>query len=196
MSDQNRDQKDKLLQIMRAALLQDQELREKHQMGEKFRFIRDRLNALAAQVEEHLTTLHQDKHPTADSILPDEVLVYVYLYNAQGVVMQTWQKMLTPAVFYEYSVNRPIYMEKAHVDAFIRRRSNPIQHGYLTIAVKKDHILTLPEAEQTKDALENPLFKVKEGTLHFERLISFTHADVDYVVNAEGELVKKNQMLS
>lgn len=188
----NKEHKEKLLQIVRDAVQHNQALREQYQMADKFRFIRDRLGILLNQVEDHLSSLHgsaQTKNVT--ELTEDEMMVYVYLYNAQGVLLPTWQKMVTPAVFYEYSVNRPIYAEKSHVDSFIKRRSNPVQHGYLTVAIKKDHLLTV-ESAITKDALGNPIYKVKEGSLRFERLLSFTHNHLDYIVNEAGELIKKD----
>src|SRR3990167_9684781 len=105
------------------------------------------------------------------------MLVYVYLFNAHGLNFSSWQKMLSPSVFYEYSVNRPIYGEKAHVEAVIRNKTNKAQHGYLTIAVKKELI----SSESSKDALGNPLIKVKEGGLKIERLICFFHHNHEYV---------------
>ena len=96
--------------------------------------------------------------------------------------------MFTPKVFYEYSVNRPIYAEKSHVESFLRSKINKHQHAYLTIMVNRDDITML---EGPKDALGNPSIKVREGSLRFDRLVSFTHNEQDYVLNKYGELVKK-----
>ena len=108
----NQEQKEKLLQLIREAVQQDTELRGKFQIGDKFRFIRDRLNALLATLEESLAEIQQKSEKKVETITGHETLVYVYLYNAQGIVMQTWQKMLNAAVLYEYSVNRPIYSDR------------------------------------------------------------------------------------
>lgn len=190
MTNETKEQKEKLLQVMRDAVQQEKALRDKYQIGEKFRFLRDRLNALLSSVEESLSTIHKEVEKKSDVILEDETLVYVYLFNAQGLVFTTWQKMLNPSVFYEYSVNRPIYTDKSFVEAFIRTKPKKVQHGYLTIAVKKEFILSDPGSQPT-DAIGNPLIKVKEGALQFNKMISFTQNEHEYVVNEDGEIVRK-----
>jgi hypothetical protein len=182
------DQREKLLHFVRLANQQDTELREQYNIGDKFRFIRDRLQALLKHVEESLASEEADAEPRDESLAVDEVFVYVHLYNAQGLVLQTWQKMVSVGVLYDHSINRPIYTDKSHVDAFIRSKSNKAQHGYLSIAVKK---ITIQATEDLKDAFGNPIVKVKEGSLLFDKVIAFTHNGVDYVVKANGELIKK-----
>ena len=182
----NEEQKARLMKLVRDAVQHDDELRQQYQVGEKFRFIRDRLLALLSRVEENFAATQEKNERVIYQMADDEILIYVYVYNAQGLSLQTWQKMLNPAVFYEYSINRPIYREKADIDGLIRGKPNQSQHGYLTIAVKKQDILAT--ADLLKDALGNQLIKVKEGALHPERLISFTHNSHHYLLNEEGEL--------
>ncbi len=184
------DQKDKLLALVREAVEQDKALREKYQIGDKFRFIRERLQALLLRVEESFISHQNESKQAMIEVLPDEVCVYVYLYNAQGILFPSWQKMLHPSVFYEYSVNRPIYSEKPQVESFIRSKSNKMQHGYVVFAVKKDEIIQ-EGADIGKDTIGNKLIKVKEGALRANKFLSFTHNNIEYVINAEGELVKK-----
>jgi hypothetical protein len=191
----NKEQKEKLLQLVRQAVLQDGELRGKFQVGDKFRFIRDRLNTLLANLEEGLAELQQKVEKKSDTITENETLVYVYLYNAQGIVLQTWNKMLIASVLNEYSVNRPIYSDKDHIDAFIRSKPNKVQHAYLTIAVPKQAV-TVSASDSSKDGMGNPLVKVKEGSLQFNRLLAFSHGGHEYAVGASGELVKKKENLN
>lgn len=192
MSNKHHEQKEKLRQLMQDMLAQDKMLRDKHQIGEKFRFVRDRLNALAARIEEALGPLEEENKETNDVLSEEDIIVYIYLYNAQGLVLKTWQKMLNPAVFYEYSVNRPIYTDKTHVDAFIRSKPNKVQHGYLAVVIKKQDILNGEGLEGAKDAIGNPLVKVKEGSLRFDRLLSFTQNGNEYTVKQDGEFEKKS----
>ena len=119
----------------------------------------------------------------------DEVVVYVYLYNARGLVLSSWQNLLMPKVFYEYSVNRPIYKDKSHIQALLQSKVNKAQHAYLTVAIKASHIIQ-PEAA-LKDNLGNPLIKIKEGSLSVGKLLCFTCNDQEYTLNAKNELVKK-----
>lgn len=189
MQNDNKEQREKLLLLVRDAVQQDQKLREQYQIGDKFRFIRDRLTTLLMQVEEGLMSLQEESEKSNKTLGEDEIYVYVYLYNAQGITLKTWQKMLTPSVFYEYSVNRPIYINKAEIEALVRGKANKVQHGFLTVIIKKQDVLS----DQTKDAMGHSLVKVKEGSLHFDRFVSFTHNGQDYVLNEVGEIVMKPQ---
>ena len=155
---------------MRQAIENDNNLRNKYQMGEKFRFIRDRLQALLERLEKHIQAEGVEEE-VVEGVKEDEVLVYVYLYNAQGTLLQNWQTMVTPNVFYEYSVNRPIYVDKAHVESLIRTKSNKAQHGYLTVIIKRSSITQPISNISPKDINNNPLLKIKEGTLQFEKLV-------------------------
>lgn len=189
MPNENKDAKEKLLQLMHEVIRQDTELREKFKIGEKFRFIRDRLKIVFNRVEENLTALKQEMEKQEKIVSEDETLVFVYLYNTQGMVLKTWQKLLNPAVFYEYSVNRPIYPEKSSIETYIKNKANKSQHAFLTIVVKKKDILA--SSDTMKDSFNHPLVKVREGSLNFNKMISFTHAGNEYIVNENGEIAKK-----
>lgn len=192
MSNEDKHQKEVLLRLVNEAVKQDSSLREQFNIGDKFRFIRDRLLALQKHIEESLASLKDESEETAQIIAEDEVLVYVYLYNSQGDVITTWQKMLNPVVFYEYSINRPIYREKADVDAYIRTKPNKLHHAYITIAVKRKDLMVASGAEDYKDSLGNVLIRVREGAFKSSRMMAFTHNQLDYSVNQEGVLIKKS----
>ncbi len=185
-------QYEKLILLIRDTLKQDADLREKHKVADKFRFVRDRLQGLLTHLEEqarHLQKSIEQKTPQQENHT-DKSIVYVYLYNAQGAVLRTWLTLLTPRVFYEYSVNRPIYAEKQDIEALVRSKPNKQQHGYLTIKINQNDIVASKDSTP-KDAIGHPLLKIREGSLTFENLIAFTHNNQDYVVGAQGELVKK-----
>lgn len=186
----NKEKIEKLLQLMHETVQQDAALRTKLNVGDKFRFIRDRLVALVARIEENLALLQQEAEQKQEALAEDEALIFVHLFNAHGLMVQTWQKMVHPSVFYEYSVNRPIYSEKIHIESFIRAKTNKVQHAFLTIAVKKHDIVSIA-SEAMKDPIGHPLIKVREGSLKPNRLLLFTHNGLDYEVNQSGLLVKK-----
>lgn len=190
MPDDNKENGKKLRQLIQDVVQEEKKLREVYQIGDKFRFIRDKIIALQKQVEEGLQEIQSKDVVVESALAADDMLVYVYLFNTQGLSAVTWQKLLQPTVMYEYSVNRPIYIDKSQVESFIRSRTSKVQHGYLTIAIKKEHLLPV-EAVAPKDAIGNPLYKVKEGSLHFERIVSFRHNDHDYSIKQNGEMVKK-----
>jgi len=177
-----------LINEIKDLISEDKALREKHQIGERFRFVKDRLNAILDSLEKSLPIVTQAEKKSSQEITSGDAIVYVYLYNAHGLQFKTWQNMLNPKVFYEYSVNRPIYAEKSFIDSLLRTKANKQQHGYLMVAVKKEMIL--PATEEMKDVIGNPVIKVKEGSLKIEKLISFVHNEQQYVLNEKGELVK------
>lgn len=188
-SHNHKDQDHKILEIMREAVKADTELREKYEIGEKFRFVRDRLRALLEQAESHVKTDVAIEQRTIKEVQSDETVVYVYLFNAKGSILANWKNMLASRLLYEYSINRPIYKEKPHVDAFVRSKAEKMLHAYLTVVVKTTDILVF---EGLKDSLENPLIKVKEGSLRFINVIDFTHNTHVYWVDEEGVLTKKD----
>lgn len=181
------EQYEKLIQHVRQLIEHDISLREKYAVGEKFRFVRERLQELLQQLVAHAEVAQVAQAAEQSQPATDKVLVYVHLYNAQGTLLRNWSSMFLPKVFYEYSVNRPIYAEKNQIEAFLRTKKNKQHHGYLTIAVSREEII-FPPKQAGEEAAQNPVVKVKEGSLHFNNLVSFTHNDIDYTVSATGEL--------
>lgn len=187
MQTNEQDKKQKLLQLVRDIIAKDDALRDQYGIGNKFRFIREKLNALFTYVDAEISSMQQEGAKIL-TVGEDEQVVYVYLFNSHGVAIPSWRKMVHESVFYEYSINRPIYLQKSQIDALIRGRSNKLQHGYLSVIVKKSDILAVATL---KDALGNPLVKVKEGSLKRDKLLSLTHGEHEYQVTQEGEFVKK-----
>jgi hypothetical protein len=177
--------KQKLMEFIREVLAKDQALRDQYGVGEKFRFIREKLQAVLTYVENEITVT-SDAASMQPEVQENEQVVYVYLFNSQGVALSSWRKMVHESVLYEYSINRPIYSEKSQIDALIRSRPNKLQHAYLSIIIKKPDIL---EQKTTKDAIGNTVLKIKEGSLKRNKILSFTHAGHDYLINSEGEFV-------
>ncbi len=182
---------EQLIQLIRDTIQQDVDLRTKYGVADKFRFVRDRLQGLLTHLEEQANTLKvAEQNTQAEENPSDKTTAYVYLYNAQGALLRTWLTLLTPRVFYEYSINRPIYHDKNFIDSFIRTKTNKQQHGYLTIQIRQSDITSNTE-NAPKDSLGNALIKIREGSLNYQNLITFTHNEQDYIINAQGEFVKK-----
>ncbi len=182
---------EKLIQLIRETIQHDKDLRAKYDVAEKFRFVRDRLEGLLTHLEEQAKVLRgEEKTVRHEEDATGKILAYVYLYNAQGAVLRSWLTLLTPRVFYEYSVNRPIYNEKNSIESLIRSKPNKQQHAYLTVKINQNDILSLPESAP-KDALGSALGKIREGSLRFENLVAFTHNGQDYGLSLQGEFVKK-----
>ena len=187
MHKNERDTKQKLLQLVRDAIAKDQSLRDQYGIGEKFRFITEKLNHLLAYVESEVAEAEQETEKLL-TVQADEQVVYVYLFNSQGIALPSWRKMVHESVLYEYSINRPIYLEKNQIDALIRSRSNKLQHAYLSIVVKKADIV---QGKEIKDAIGNMLVKVREGSLKRDKILCFTHGGHEYLVSKEGEFIKQ-----
>lgn len=176
----NGEKSQQLLNLVRKAIQQDNLLREKYEIGDKFRFVRERLNLMLQTMEQEAQHLSESMNKTVKVILSDEVPVYVYLYNTNGLALRSWQNMLTPKVFYEYSVNRPIYSDKTAIENFLKLKANKNQHAYVTMAIKSENILTKPD--------EHGHVKIKEGALHIDKVLLFTHNDQNYTLGENGEL--------
>ena len=185
----NHEKREHLLTIVRNIIKQDQDLRQKYQIGEKFRFIHDRLSGLLSQVEEGIKKIEEERAPKTQVLKEDEVKVYVYLFNAQGVNLKTWEKFIRPNVFYEHSVNRPIYPDQTSIETFLRAKADKNQHGYLVVIINKNDII--PIKEPLKDSLGSPVIKVREGSLKIEKLLSFHVNSVDYKLSPAGTLEKQ-----
>ncbi len=177
---------EQLLALIKAAVEKDNMLRSEYQIGERFRFVRDRLETLQGDIAEQLDILRKSEERKTSQQADDEMVVYVYLFNVQGILLPTWQKMLTPSVFYEYSVNRPIYADKSQIEAFIRSKANKAQHAYVAVHAKKVDV----SMAGAKDAIGGDLVRVKEGGLKFTQFVSFHYAGHEYHLNALGELIK------
>jgi hypothetical protein len=189
MSTDEKDQRLKLIEDLRNVVAGDNSLREKYQIGDKFRFVRDRLQALLDQLERHEESKQIEEKKRDIVMADDDILVYVYLYNTQGATLPTWTNMLTAKLFYEYSVNRPIYTNRDHIESLIRGKANRVQHAFLTVALKKKDLIA--NDNPPKDMLGNAITKVREGSLSIERMVSLTHSDVDYVLSDQLGLMKK-----
>lgn len=186
--DQNLEQK--VIELVREATKLDEELRQKYQIGEKFRFVRDRLHALLAHLEENLPKVVQAKKEMSYVPQENEVVLYIHLYNVHGPKFNTWQNMVNPKVLYEYSVNRPIYKEKSALESVIKNKPNPVQHAYIAIAVSSLDLIS--NGNGHKDSMGNLLVRVKEGSLHISKLVSFVHNNQEYLIDSKGNLVKKS----
>lgn len=191
INDEEKLQQVKLVTLVRKAIECDEALRVKFEIGDKFKFVRERLKEVLTHLESERNASSVVKKEVNRSLQEGEVAVYVYLYNAKGVVLRNWMNMLTPRVFYEYSVNRPIYADKTEIEAMLRAKTDKQQHAYLTIAVKTTDVLQSAVETLKKDSLGNPLIRVREGSLKVDRLLTFTHNGNEYTLSPEGEFIKK-----
>lgn len=183
------DQAEKLFVIMQHVVDAERDARAEYNMGDKFRFVRDRVLAENEIVTKAVAQFKEVHVKQIEALGEDEIIVFVYLFNAQGLALDAWRKAINPEALYDHSVNRPVYPSKADIDSFINRKMNKVQHAYLAIAIKKEHIS--PSQTVLKDSYDHPLIKVREGAFTMKKLISFTHNGVEYEVTQEGGFAKK-----
>jgi len=182
---------EKLIELLRETMTHDNSLREKYKVETKFGFIAKTLQTLLDDIENQLSEKETINKKEEFELGKDESFVYVYLFNAKGMDVSSWQNMITTALLYEYSVNRPIYDNNKFISDFIKAKTNKNQQGYLTIAIKTTDILKQDSSKIKKDNLGNPLVKVKEGSLKLDRLLSLNHNGKEYVLNKDGVLAEK-----
>lgn len=192
MPDHNKEHGHQVLEMVRDVIKFDEELRVKYKIENKFRFVRERLQTLLEKLEKESKSKEKVTKEIARGPKENEIVVYVYLYNAHGANLKSWQNMLVSEAFYEYSVNRPIYAEKKYLDLLLRSKTNKSQHAFMSVAVPTDDIIQTAVAKQ--DTVGNPVIRVKEGSLHFDALILFTHNGHDYKLSPEGELTLSGRL--
>ncbi len=99
--DNEQEQLNQLIVLIQEALQRDGQLRQTHQVGERFRFVRDRLQALLETIQKEAAGQEkQTKLAPVLKLAEDELLVYIHLYNAQGALVRTWQSMITRKAFF------------------------------------------------------------------------------------------------
>lgn len=185
------EKKVKLLNYVRELVKEEEELRQKHNIGDDYRSISNRFKALLAYVEGHVDESGDALANIAQSnanLAEGQQYVYVYLFNAQGRILSRWVPMFSPRNFSEYSVNRPIYQEEDQVQAYIRSRSNDDAHAYLVMKVNKSDVVSSPEQAHYHDAIGQPLLKLKEKSLMAENLVVFVYKGDRYRVS-NGQLI-------
>ena len=185
------DEKEKeLLNFVKGLVKEEEALRKKYNIGDRYRTIANQFKAMLAYVKDQLNLSEDEAEsiaPPRDEITPEQQLVYVYLYNARGKQLSRWVNLLSPRNLVEYGVNRPIYADEAEVKAYIRSRPQTDEHAYLVMKVAKTDVLPNPEMMQ-RDALGRSLLKLKERALRMENLVYFVYKNQLHVLS-NGELI-------
>jgi hypothetical protein len=163
-----------LLDDFQTIVRNESKYRQEFNIGDRFRTIPNQLHEIQLYLEEKLH-IHEAAEKTAPRVLEnvDAQLVYVYLFNAQGKQLSRWTHMITPRLLAEYSVNRPIYEASKQIDALVGTKRNAEEHAYLTVAVDSEDVLA--QDHPVLDALGQPLLRLKETALKFDRIKAFTH---------------------
>lgn len=191
----------KLLQAVRDLIQREEDIRKEHGIGENLRVVRNRLQALLKDLEANVNLSLEDEtqnnkgSTSAGSkevpIDDEHAVVFVHLFNAGGERVSRWCGLLTQKAVYEYSVNRPVYARKKHVELFIESKPPEDHHAYVSFKVAKENIIGgLDVTNGNVDAIDQPLLKLKEGAISLNNLIELTYKGQAYEYKA-GKLVAK-----
>jgi len=191
------DDKQKKREIYReveSLVKEEKELRKKYGVGDRYKAISSRLDALFKYVQEAVSLPKQEEtvERASPALSEGQQYVFVHLFNNKGKILSRWEAMLSPRQLMEYSVNRPIYAEQKQVEAYIRSRPNDDEHAFLMMKVEQSDVLHGDESTHNYDTLGQPLLKLKERALKEEGLVYFFHKGTCYILS-RGHLVVYQQ---
>ena len=151
-----------LLNYLKSLVAKDGALRKKYNIGDRYKVIATRLKNLVQYVERNTDmekALEQSVGKSKGELNASQMLVYVYLFNANGRWLQRWMQMFSKKNLYEYGFNRPIYSSEKAVQSYINSREFQDEHAYIAVVVNKDDA---SEGQvHLTDSLEQPLVKIK-----------------------------------
>ena len=190
----DKERKRELYRGVESFVNKEKELRKQFGIGDRYKAISSRLEALQKYVHEAVSLPQEDvtSERASPALSEGQQYVFVHLFNNKGKVLSRWEVMLSPRQLAECSVNRPIYAEQKQVEAYIRSRPNDDEHAFLMLKIEKSDVLQSDEATDNYDPLGHPLLKLKEGALKEHGLIYFFHKGGCYILS-RGHLVLNNQ---
>jgi hypothetical protein len=185
---------EKLLHELKNLLGKETKLRAKCELGGRFKVVHVQLQSLLKRFEIKIREMQQVSPQISESKdipMEDEQLVYVYLFNAQGEVLKSWENLLLPDSLIEHSVNRPIYIDKEQIETILRTKTKKMQHAYLEIIIKKKDILaTTRHNSGLHDQFGFKLLRLKQGALKVEKIRKFVHNDQIYHLSKNNKLIR------
>ncbi len=177
-------------QIIQDAVQAEQQLRQNHDIGVRFNILKTQLLSLSNKIDKELGEKQKQpatNHTNADKLSENETLVYVSLFNAQGNILNSWQKLLEPKALYDHSVNRPIYANQKEIEEMLRNKTNKNQNAYFIIVVNKNDIMANEETTTLRDPNGFPLLRLKQGALKKGNIKLFVHKDINYKIDKKSD---------
>tara|TARA_B100000508_G_C11433476_1_gene264672 strand:- start:547 stop:1188 length:642 start_codon:yes stop_codon:yes gene_type:complete len=177
-------------ELLKEVKAREAALRDATKIGVRFNVLRTQVDKALDEFEQALSNFHVDED--ADEVdhnkvlADDEMPVYIYLFNSQGHVFDSWKSMMKPSSIREYSVNRPVYLKLEHVEEVLRAKTPREHHGFVEVIVKKADILSF---DAMHDKFHHPLARLKEGALKLERVLRFHVNRQDYQVSPDGKIL-------
>lgn len=121
--------------------------------------------------------------PSADKLHRDKlkqgyILVYVSIYQSDPLNMIKWENTLK--TIREYSITRPIYSSKAHVEEAIRSKQGSFNEGYVSVYIKKEDVIPPYAGKKVEDRWGHELLTLRDGSLLPINILEFVHNDRKY----------------
>lgn len=158
-------------------------------------FIRNSLKPLKNLRERALTLLEQVapsvkiEAESECSIAEDRVLLYISLYQQDGLNMKKWELQLKSIEC--YLAGRPVYQQEEEVKKMIRLKLSQASEAYIVISAKKSAIQNDSFHPQRLDRCGNPLVSIAAGNITASDILEFIHEDRRYRF-VDGKLIPKN----
>ena len=182
-----------IIELVRQAIADDKQRRQQFKVGDKYSFISENLNSILRNLEANLDVSEQAEAvqlpPWHRELADNERVVYIYLYNAQGKNPKVWQQLLSRKSMNEYSFSRPIYTKREHVEKILKSRDHCANHAFISVVVKKNHIIDSP----LTDNFGNPRVRLLEGSLDADNIVEFVHREREYYRDSRARLLLKSE---
>jgi intracellular multiplication protein IcmQ len=145
--------------------------------------LREEAKQIADKLNDNVEVKLANQVKTA--LKPDQIKIYISLYQAEGANLQAWQKMLKSLA--NYSITRPVYENEEHVREVIRTKPDMQRHAYAVVAISKNSIIHLEKP--SVDQFSHELLSLKEGAVQLQNIIEFVHANEKRYVFRNDTLV-------
>lgn len=113
--------------------------------------------------------------------------IYVSLYSADGINMQSWEKIITNLP--RQMISRPIYADETDIKAILKTKEQKQNEAYVAIYINQADILPLSPDRAPVDKLGKALLSLKHKSLNLDNISRFVHLTNVYRFD-KGKLVK------
>lgn len=185
---------DEIKPLLQSLLEKEVQLRTDLGVGSRFLVLQTQLKQLCDKVNQldvEKQRANQDEvdfKSQAHVLKDDEAIVFVYLYNAHGAYLSTWEKLLSEKALNEHSVNRPVYAHEDDVDVLLRNKNHLENHAIIEAKINKEFI-TLPAGKSSlRDIHGGVLLRLQQGALKPHNILHLRLNGKVYQLNHQGKL--------
>ena len=158
-------------------------------------FLRNTIKPLKAIRKEALQLLDElngkavnDHVITEVSVAPDQVKLYILLFQNNGYDIKQWEMQLRSID--TYLQGRPVYEQEADVEKVVRQKKSQGNDGYIVVVAPRLAVHSDPFAMPRTDRYGNTLLTLKPGKIGVQHIIEFVHQDQRYRF-VDGKLLSR-----